>query len=79
MTVDANREGVCGQINKIEFQQQQQQQQQQQENNQQISVGAVFNLIIYLVSLLLIVLQTGFGLLNPFMTTRYVPRPFLIY
>ena len=76
MTVDANREGVCGQINKIEFQQSQQ---QQQENNQQISVGAVFNLIIYLVSLLLIVLQTGFGLLNPFMTTRYVPRPFLIY
>jgi len=74
--VDANREGVCGQINKIEFQQSQQ---QQQENNQQISVGAVFNLIIYLVSLLLIVLQTGFGLLNPFMTTRYVPRPFLIY
>jgi len=76
VTVDANREGVCGQINKIEFQQSQQ---QQQENNQQISVGAVFNLIIYLVSLLLIVLQTGFGLLNPFMTTRYVPRPFLIY
>jgi len=69
--VDARWECICVQINKIEFQQSQQHL-QQQENSQKISVGAVFNLIIYLVSLLLIVLQTMFGLFNPFMTTRYI-------
>jgi len=33
-------------------------------------IGAAVNLIIYLISLLLILLQTMFGLFNPFMTTR---------
>jgi len=65
---------TCEQINKMEFQQSQQQQQQQHDSSHRITVGAVFNLVISLISLLIVLLQTMFGLFNPFMTTRSIPR-----
>jgi len=64
---------TCEQINKMEFQQSQQQQ-QQHDSSHRITVGAVFNLVISLISLLIVLLQTMFGLFNPFMTTRSIPR-----
>jgi len=50
------------------------QQQQSQNERHNVSIGALFNLVIYVVSLLLILLQTMFGLFQPFMTTRYVTQ-----
>jgi len=64
---------TCEQINKMEFQQSQQQQ-QQHDSSHRITVGAVFNLVISLISLLIVLLQTMFGLFNPFMTSRSISR-----
>ena len=60
------------QVSKLEVQQSQQQQMQvETQTGADFHIAAAFNLVVYLISLLLIFLQTMFGLFSPFMTTRY--------
>jgi len=62
----------CEQISKLEvYQNQQQMMQTESHSGSRFRIAAAFNLIIYFISLLLILLQTLFGLFSPFMTSRY--------